>query len=72
MIDFALKPETARQYVRNFKHVLGREATYVETPEGRRIDFATMTDEDAIWVATQLQEMERKAATRSIRGKRRN
>ena len=70
MIDFTGKPETARQYVRNFKHILGKEATFVETSSGRRIEFATMTDEDAIWVAGQLQDMERQAAQRG-RGKRR-
>ena len=64
MIDFDRKPETARQYVANFKHVLGKEATYVETSTGRRIEFSTMTDEDAIWVAQQLQDMELQAARR--------
>ena len=54
----------ARKYIADFKHILGKEASYVETSSGRRIEFATMDDEDAVWVAAQLRGMETEAARR--------
>ena len=53
--------QAAREYIRNFKHVLGAEATYCETSTGRKIVFATMTDEEAIDVARMLLDMEMEA-----------
>jgi hypothetical protein len=60
---------TARKYVNDFKHILGRDVSFVETSMHRTIHFDTMTDEDAIWVAEQLREIELEAAQRS-RGRR--
>ena len=57
-------PAVARQYIKDFKHILGREASYVETSSGRRIEFATMDDADAVFVANQLRSMELAAARR--------
>jgi uncharacterized Zn finger protein len=57
-------PAVARKYITDFKHILGREASYIETSSGRRIDFATMDDVDAVWVANQLRSMELAAARR--------
>jgi hypothetical protein len=54
----------ARKYIADFKHILGKEASYVETSSGRRIEFATMDDDDAVWVAQQLRAMETEAAQR--------
>ncbi len=59
----------ARKYVANFKHMLDKDASWVQTSSGRIIRFDTMTDDDAIWVATQLRGMEIEASRRSRRGK---
>lgn len=54
-------PITARKYISNFKYILGREATYVTTNEGRLIHFRNMNDEDACFVAHQLRHIESEA-----------
>lgn len=55
-------PAQARSYVADFApRLLGKEATYVRTNTGRLIHFATMSDDDACWVAQQLWGMEQKA-----------
>ena len=56
--------DAARKYIADFKHILGKEASYVVTSSGRRIEFATMDDEDAVWVANQLRGFEIEAARR--------
>lgn len=57
-------PTDARNYVQTFApRLLGKVADHVQTNQ-RRIDFATMSDEDACWVATQLWQMEQKARGR--------
>lgn len=58
-------PVEARTYIRDFKHILGKDVTFVETNVGRRIDFETMDDVDAVWIAIQLQAMELEAAKRT-------
>jgi hypothetical protein len=51
--------EQARKYVSEWApRLLGKEATYVTTSNNRLIHFSTMSDDDAIWVATQLRSME--------------
>ena len=62
-------PAAARKYIADFKHILGKEASFVETSSGRRIDFATMDDTDAVWVAHQLRAMEIEAARRGGKSK---
>jgi hypothetical protein len=57
-------PADARTYVAAFgPRLLGKRATYVETNQ-RRIEFASMSDADACWVASLLWEMEQKARAR--------
>lgn len=52
-------PEKARRFVARWDpRLLGKTATYVETSAGKHIEFETMTDEDAIWVAEQLRGLE--------------
>lgn len=46
-------PKDCRWYVDNFHFPQGR-ASFVETSEGRRINFNSMSDEDAIFVANWL------------------
>ncbi len=49
-------PAQARLYVEQFAPIhLGKTATYVSTNGNRLIHFKTMSDEDAVWVAKQLQ-----------------
>ena len=56
-------PAGARRYVHTWaSRLLGQEATYVTTSENRLIHFKTMSDEDALWVAQQLKEMEETAS----------
>lgn len=51
--------EKVREYVARWApRLIGKMATFVETSEGRRIEFATMSNEDALWVAEQLRQME--------------
>ena len=53
------KPNEARRYVAQWGHkLLGKNVTFVETSSGRSIYFDSMTDDDAVWVARQLYEME--------------
>lgn len=47
------KPEAARDYIARF-HFEGKKPTWIELSDGRRIDFATMTDDDAVLVAHAL------------------
>lgn len=49
-------PVQARRYVEWFSKngVPGKVTTYVQTSSDKLIHFATMTDEDAIWVAKAL------------------
>lgn len=54
-------PVEAREYIKKFSQRLGREIEYVETAT-RRIGFATMSDEDAVFVANELQNMGIEAA----------
>lgn len=49
-------PKKARAYIKQFCKDFGKEITYVDTPS-RRIEFEVMTDEDAIFVANELQNM---------------
>lgn len=58
-------PVAARTYIRDFKHILGKDVSYVETSSGRRIELATMDDIDAVWVANQLRAMEIESARRT-------
>lgn len=55
-----MTPQEARDYISRFHLVIGKESpiTFVETSAGRRIDFATMSDEDAVQVAQMMQDME--------------
>lgn len=64
MITYDLDdPADARNYIKTFgPRLLGKHATFVETNQ-RRIEFASMNDEDACWVATQLWEMEQKGSS---------
>lgn len=56
-------PEQARKYVAEWApRLLGKTATYIVTSSNRLIHFATMSDEDAMWVAGQLRAMEQEAA----------
>jgi hypothetical protein len=58
MMDIS-KPNEARRYVAQWgPRLLGKDTTFVETSSGRSIYFDNMTDEDAVWVARQLYEME--------------
>jgi hypothetical protein len=59
-IDLA-DPVQARRYIADFKHIIGKEASYVTTNQGRLIHFRTMSDEDAVWVAHELQGWVNKA-----------
>jgi hypothetical protein len=52
-------PKKARDFIAKWApRLLGKTATYVDTSAGKHIEFETMTDEDAIWVAEQLRGME--------------
>ena len=54
-------PADARAYIKTWApRLLGKKADHVQTNQ-RRIDFATMSDDDACWVAGQLWGMEEKA-----------
>lgn len=56
-----ITPEQARHYIGTFaKHVIPG-AEYVDFPSGR-INFSTMTDEQAIKVAIGLMELEEAAS----------
>jgi hypothetical protein len=57
-----MTPTEARDYISNFKHVLGLDATYVRLSSGREIHFDSMTDDDAVLVATGLKQIEVAAA----------
>lgn len=50
------KVADCRYYIEHWDH-LPEKPTFVETSDGRRIDFATMTDDDAIFVANELYSM---------------
>ena len=53
-------PADARTYIRTWApRLLGKKAVHVQT-NLRRIDFATMSDEDACQVAAMLWNMEQK------------
>jgi hypothetical protein len=56
-------PKDARDYIGRF-HLVARMPTplgWVDTSSGRRIEMATMTDDEAVQVALMLQEMEAQA-----------
>ena len=51
-------PQEARSYIAKWgPRLLGKRVDFVQT-NYRRVTFATMTDEDACWVAAKLWEME--------------
>jgi hypothetical protein len=59
-------PADARTYIATFgPRLLGRRVTFVDTVsldgQRRRIEFATMTDADACFVARELWDMEQRA-----------
>lgn len=57
-------PQEARIYIAEWApRLLGKKATFVETNK-RRINFASMSDADACFVAAGLWAMERKALPR--------
>lgn len=66
MIADITTSEGARSYIANFKHVLGREATYVQFGDGVVIHFNNMTDDEAIKVANALLFMEIEAGKGTI------
>lgn len=47
----------ARKYIDDFIKSFGRDISYIETSKGRKIEFETMDNSDAIWVANQFQSM---------------
>lgn len=55
----------ARMYIKKFSKDFGKRIDYVNTPS-RRIEFATMNDEDAIFVANELQMVTSEAAKAQI------
>ena len=58
-------PADARTYIKTWApRLLGKTADHVQTSIGRRIDFATMTDDDACAVARMLWDMEQRGAGR--------
>ena len=56
------KAEDCRWYIDNFEGPYGHKITHVVMSGGRRIEFSSMNDNDAILVANQLYEMELQAA----------
>ncbi len=58
------KPEDAKKYIDAFEIPGQPKINFVVLSSGRKVDFATMTDEDAILVASLLQGIEIEAERR--------
>lgn len=54
-------PADCRAYCAEFK-VNGEKATFVTLSSGRQIDFTNMTDDEAVFIANDLYQMEIRAA----------
>lgn len=52
------KPEDCRWYCHNFEVPGKGKLGFVELEGGRRVEFHTMSDDDAVMIANQLYEME--------------
>lgn len=57
------KPEDCRWYCHNFEIPGQGKVGFVELANGRRVDFHSMSDEDAVLIANQLYEMEQQGET---------
>lgn len=57
-----MTPAEARTYISNFHHIVGKPTPikWVETPT-RTITFDQMTDQEALWVASEFQKWELEA-----------
>lgn len=64
-------PAKARAYIKDFYSVVGKsvDSGFVET-NSRRIEFATMTDDDAVFVASQFQSLTAEVARNLFNGGR--
>lgn len=58
------KPEDCRWYCDNFEVPGQGKVSFVQLDGGRRVDFHTMSDEDAVLVANQLYQMEQEGIHR--------
>lgn len=62
------KPEDARAYIENFEIPgAATKPSYIELNTGKRIEFATMTDEEACVAAHLLHDLVIEAARRAIK-----
>lgn len=54
----------ARTYIANFHHVMGKKKPFawVQMANGKKIFLKSMTDDDAIFIAGELQSWELEAA----------
>lgn len=69
MTEPAVTPAQARHYIRTFREHTLPGTKWVETNE-RRIYLDKMTDDDALFVASEFARMEAEAARRSSKGRR--
>lgn len=61
--------QKAREYIEYFsKYVFKKPVGFVDTRYNGRIFIATATDEQIIWIAEQLKEMEVEAAQNTTKG----
>lgn len=59
------EPKEAREYIKNFQGFLEKKITFVELTNGEKIDFKTMTDSEAVYVANQFIYMKSEALKKS-------
>jgi hypothetical protein len=59
------KPDDCRWFIGNwaesFKKMTGKDVDSVTSSTGRDINFSDMTDDEAIWIANDLYQMDREA-----------
>lgn len=70
MANEIMSAEEAREYIAYFnKHVATAQITFVDTKNGKRIVLSDMSDEETIFVANGLKDIEIQAAKKYNGGK---
>lgn len=60
-------PKDAREYCAQFEIPVAGKPSYIETNTGKRIEFATMTDEEACIAAHLLHDLVIEAGRRAVK-----